>query len=384
MLEFARVRKDLATGRYREKVLNLRPESEEDKIDDAAAGELASVLAEGNFDKAVDLSGNSVTEQGLLRLTEVLGPVYPNVTCSKLVLRGNPVRNRGAHAVAQMLVAGSPLSSLDVSDTRVTDDGLGYLAQAILHVDPLEELYIGRIGHHGLEYLVSILESSKRLRRFRAEFVNVETLHHPRKTLLDSDFDYSEHTAPKNEEEEAGDEEAEEEAARLRKKKEEKMRKWLTENTGASDDEACEQAVETIPPHVDALLNRVLEAVVKRPQLEMVELTGPGAASISAELARLSSERQPAQVQEQATGGQALLEAMIRELTSGEQGQALPVRGYFRHTSAISAALFECQRFKAGGNTALSTSRGELAFVAMQLRQHLAQQQQVPPGAVGT
>merc|ERR1719456_1795672 len=132
MLEFARVRKDLATGRYRDKVLNLRPANDDDKLGDAEAGELAKVLAQGNFDKAVDLSGNSVTEQGLLRLTEVLGPTYPNVTCSRLVLCGNPVRNRGAHAVAEMLVSGSPLSSLDVSDTRITDDGLGYLAQAIL------------------------------------------------------------------------------------------------------------------------------------------------------------------------------------------------------------------------------------------------------------
>merc|ERR1719181_2073943 len=155
MIEYARVRLDLQAGRFREKVLDLRPQNEEDKITDAQVGDLARALATSKFDRVVDLSGNALTEQGILRLTEVLGPSYPDCTCNQLVLANNPIRNRGAHAVAQILGC-SPLTRLDVSGTRITDDGLGYLA---------------------LEYLLKILQNSQRLRRVRAEFVNVTTLH---------------------------------------------------------------------------------------------------------------------------------------------------------------------------------------------------------------
>jgi len=54
----------------------------------------------------------------------------------------------------------------------------------------------------------------------------------------------------------------------------------------------------------------------------------------------------------------------------------LGIRSYVgrRLFTALGEALFECQRFKSKGNEAVSTSEGEMAFIAMYVRQKLAEE----------
>merc|ERR1719159_521808 len=105
MKALGRVKADLALGLCQGTV-DLRPADEEaDKLDDGKLAPLITALRTSAFTGALDLSDNGITEQGILQLAEVLGRVPGTSTCnvSELRLGGNPIRSRGAHALAQVV-----------------------------------------------------------------------------------------------------------------------------------------------------------------------------------------------------------------------------------------------------------------------------------------
>jgi hypothetical protein len=272
----------------------------------------------------------------------------------------------------------------------------------MIATDTLEEVKVGKIGLHGLQYVKKVLLSCPSLRVFHAEVVEVTTLTTAKATLTDADYDYSGHAPPPPPEDaEALDEEGE---AKLEAKKKERAKK-LAENNYDSDDEEVNskrgsvllpesqevaEAAESAAPtakkteatlEVEALLGSILDTFVETPHLLDVTLKGEAASAVEEELSMIREERgkdQGAAFVDPATapGVEALLQAQGKEL-GGENPyglSALPVRGYFNRkaSAALSEALFECQRYKSQENAAVMDAEGEMAFVAMYLRRYLA------------
>merc|ERR1719453_715218 len=104
----------------------------------------------------------------------------------------------------------------------------------MIETDTIEELKVGQIALHGLEYAKKVLLSCPSLRVFHAEVVDLTTLTKNKATLTDADYDYSGHgPPPPTEDAEPLDEEGE---AKLEAKKKERLKK-LMENNYDSDDE---------------------------------------------------------------------------------------------------------------------------------------------------
>merc|ERR1719310_195781 len=104
----------------------------------------------------------------------------------------------------------------------------------MIETDTIEEMKVGQIGLHGLQYVQKVLLSCPSLRVFHAEVVEVSSLTTNKATLTDADYDYSGHAPPPPAEDaEPLDEEGE---AKAEEKKKERLKK-LTENHYDSDDE---------------------------------------------------------------------------------------------------------------------------------------------------
>jgi hypothetical protein len=371
-------------------------------LNDGNIAVLVNALDSGSFTGELDLSGNRITEQGVIHLAKVLAPAGGGPGCSSLNLSGNPIASRGGEALAALIRRSTNLKKIDISGTSVSDDGVGFLCQAMIETDTIEEIKVGQIGLHGLQYLQKVLLSCPSLRVFHAEVVEVTTLTKAKATLTDADYDYSDHKPPPPAEDaEPLDEEGE---AKLEAKKKERLKK-LTDNHYDSDDEEVTRSnsksvplpesyevAEAAEPEetnakseaaqeVESLLGKILDTFVKTPHILDVTLKGEPASATEEELSMIREER--ATVQDAsavapwtAPGVEALLEAQGKEL-GGENPyglSALPVRGYFNRkaSAALSEALFECQRYKSQQNAAVMDAEGEMAFVAMYLRRYLA------------
>jgi len=419
MLALEKVLADLAQGRCTGTV-DLRPKggkygrktltraatqagdtSSSDALTDGNIAPLVKALETARFTGELNLAGNQITEQGLLHLTKVLAPEDGGPGCCSLILSGNPIASRGGKALAAVIRRSPNLKKLDISGTDVSDDGVGFICQAMIATDTIEEMKVGKIGAHGLQYMQKVLQSCPSLRVFHAEVVEVATLTKAKATLSDADYDYSGHAPPPAADD--AEEPGEEEKAKLDAKKAEQLKR-LTENHYDSDDEevdlkrgsailpASTEAPEAAVPdepsagkseaamEVEVLLGGILDTFVATPHLLDVTLEGEPAYAIEEELSMIREERahdEEATVLQpwSAPGVEALLEAQGKEL-GGEDPyglSALPVRGYFNRkaSAALSEALFECQRYKSQQNAAVMDDKGEMAFVAMYLRRYL-------------
>merc|ERR1719199_1266503 len=109
--------------------------------------------------------------------------------------------------------------------------------------DTLQELKVGRVGHHGLGYILSALERCKELRVLHAEVVDTPSLHKDMETLTSADFNYSDHAGP--EDPEAAADDGDEQAEASKKKREDARMARLTEHDYDSDAEGGEQAEQS-------------------------------------------------------------------------------------------------------------------------------------------
>jgi hypothetical protein len=275
----------------------------------------------------------------------------------------------------------------------------------MIETDTIEEVKVGQIGFHGLQYVKKVLLSCPSLRVFHAEVVDLATLTKNKATLTDADYDYSGHKPPPPAEDAEPLDEEGEEFKKLEQKKKERLKK-LTDNDYDSDNEEVKPKMGTVTlpgadeveegadledaakseaaQEVAALLASILDTFVETPHILDITLEGDPASAVEEELRIIREERANREDAEIITPGaavpgvQALLKAQGVEL-GGEKPvegmlSALPVRGYFNRkaSAALSEALFECQRYKSQQNTAVMDAEGEMAFVAMYLRRYLS------------
>ncbi|CEL92906.1 unnamed protein product [Vitrella brassicaformis CCMP3155] len=230
----------------------------EGKLTDAHLQRLADALARSTtFHGFVDLSNNLVTDQGLVTFAASL-LASPSSPLTGLSLCGNPVGDRGAQAVAQLLARHPSFTSIDFSRTCVGDDGTAALANAARLNGHVREFRAARVGHHGLQYILQMAQKLRSLTSLEFTPIDQVTTLRFRTSLEDGDFDVSDYVAPREagEEEEpaaaapqgGGDEEDEEGAA-------ERRPKWPPEGIHADDDSVGEEtAGGTVANGVDLTL----------------------------------------------------------------------------------------------------------------------------------
>jgi Ran GTPase-activating protein (RanGAP) involved in mRNA processing and transport len=144
MLALERVLSDLAQGRCTGTV-DLRPskvqgrrtlgaKTIDDDLRDENLAPLVEALASGRLTGELNLAGNKITEQGLLHLTKVLVPAN-GTGVSSLILSGNPIASRGGEALAAVIRRSTSLKKIDISGTHISDDGIGFICQAMIETD---------------------------------------------------------------------------------------------------------------------------------------------------------------------------------------------------------------------------------------------------------
>jgi len=168
---------------------------------------------------------------------------------TKLVARdvqpdGCRIRNRGGEALANFLKANRQIKALDLSESGISDNGIGHICLALRQTDQLEELVVSTIGSAGLEFLMGAVRRCGRLRSLRISVVDMATLVAASQNVKAEDFDTSAYVRQKKE----GEEEEEEEAAAPEgdededpeageRKKLEKLRKILNAHDYNSEEE---------------------------------------------------------------------------------------------------------------------------------------------------
>lgn len=351
----------------------------------------------------------------------------------RLVIRdvngsGCAIRSRGGEALAAMLARDRTVCSLDLREANLTDNGVGQLCLRLRRTDQLEELSLGEVGHAGLSFLSGAVNCCNRLQKLSFQLRDAPTLHAGRQNQSPNDHDTASYKKPEKKEgeeesegegdeaaEEAGDDD--EEPEERERKKAEKLKKLFRENDYNSEDEGedgspprrpkvqeTEGSGNTSAPFRE-LLQEFVNAVDKKQNLLQVVCDGVAVpADLQLDLQRAVTRHQEArdkklrakeergartahdtlkdQMEELRSGLEQLDEANKPHSSVGailgesdDQGGALTrlgVRSFVsrRLFAALGEALFECQRFKSKENEAVSTAEGEMAFVAMYLRQH--------------
>lgn len=309
---------------------------------------------------------------------------------------GSLIRNRGGEALASLLQSNRFVKALDLRESNISDNGLALLSLTLRQTDQLEELHLSPIGHSGFQFLLGILRRCRQLRLLSVEVRDVATLFVSRQTLSSSDYDVSGYVAAKTEEEEEEDEEAE--AKRIAKV--EKLKKLLAETDYDSEEETLNSSpVHGASPALAKLFSEMLALVRQRPNLLHVECRGDAVPdSVQLDLERIGAEHRALQQKKDSekyemssrTADDAMKDQMleIKTLMTKEDdlGRQLPgeplsstrlcIRSFIGHRlhDALGEALFECQRYKAKGNEAVSTAEGEMAFIAMYMRRLMAKE----------
>jgi len=322
---------------------------------------------------------------------------------------GCSIRNRGGEALARLLASNRKIRSLDMRESNITDNGLAHLCLTLRQTDQLEELFLSPVGHTGLEFLLGVVRRCGRLQTLSAEVCDVPTLFSGRQNVSPEDYDTSAYVAQRAEGEEEEPPEDEEEAEKQAAAKAEKLRKLFAANDYDSGDEAGATA-PPLPPSLAGegapsgaltkLLSELVSEVRSRSNLTCVECKGVAVPSNmqldlsrAAEEHRAEHQRKAAESEEKGarTASDCLKDQMeeIRNMNlkeepspidgvlPGEQTHSstrMGIRSYVgrRLFSSLGEALFECQRFKSKENKAVSTAQGEMAFIAMYLRQQMA------------
>eukprot|EP00440_Ansanella_granifera_P055035 gb/GFBE01059660.1/.p1 GENE.gb/GFBE01059660.1/~~gb/GFBE01059660.1/.p1 ORF type:complete len:367 (+),score=94.27 gb/GFBE01059660.1/:1-1101(+) len=332
---------------------------------------------------------------------------------SRLIVRdmspdGCSIRNRGGEALACLLSSNRNIRSLDIRESNISDNGLAQLCLTLRQTDQLEELHASPVGHTGLEFLLGVVRRCTRLQTLSAEVCDVPTLFAGRQNLLPGDYDTSAYVAQKTGDEEEEPVEDEEEAEAKAAAKAEQLRKLFAENDYDSGDEAAVAAPAAPSPGEgvasSALLKLLSDLVLEvRAHVNLTSVECKGAAvppDMQLDLTRAAEEhcaqqqRKAAEHEEKGsrTASDALRDQMeeIRTLNHGQElmkidghlpgedgtgsSTRMGIRSYVgrRLFSALGEALFECQRFKSKENQAVSTPEGEMAFIAMYIRQKIA------------
>mmetsp|Transcript_70336 Transcript_70336/g.124219 ORF Transcript_70336/g.124219 Transcript_70336/m.124219 type:complete len:356 (-) Transcript_70336:71-1138(-) len=315
------------------------------------------------------------------------------------------IRNRGGEALAALINSDRKIRALDMSQSNISDNGIANLCLTLRQTNQLEELHASPVGHTGLEFLLGVVRRCQRLHTLSLEVRDLPTLVQDRQNISATDYDTSAYKAEKraDDEEEAPEdpEEAEANAAKA-----EQLKKLFAENDVDSGDEGGivfpqpqgKERAEALPN----LLAQLVTAVRQHGNLTSVACTGEAVPSDmqldmmrAAEAHKALHEKIAAEKEEKGarTAVDALYDQMeeIRHMHQqqgtiegslpGEEHDEssltrLGIRSYVgrRLFTALGEALFECQRFKSKENEAVSDSEGELAFIAMYIRQKLAQE----------
>mmetsp|Transcript_35146 Transcript_35146/g.80464 ORF Transcript_35146/g.80464 Transcript_35146/m.80464 type:complete len:457 (+) Transcript_35146:32-1402(+) len=123
------------------------------------------------------------------------------------------IRNRGGEALARVLNAERQIRALDITNSGMSDNGIGHLCVKLRQTDQLEELYVSPVGRNGFQFVLGVVNRCQRLKKLRIEVHDVPSLHTLRQKLSDEDYQAWAHTGkkPEGEEEEEEEEEDEEE-----------------------------------------------------------------------------------------------------------------------------------------------------------------------------
>jgi len=345
------------------------------------------------------------------------------------------IRNRGGEILARLLLEDRRIRVLDISDSRISDNGMGHIALALRQTDQLEELYLSPLGHCGLEFVLGVVNRCDRLRCLSVKVADVPTLVKLKQNLDTGDYDVASYEAPKGEDEEEEEEAPEDEDAPPKETKADKLRKIFAENDYISDEEGEATAKDRAPgggtnggPSValSALLAKFVEATKCKENLLEARFEGEVVpADLKFDLRRVMREHCAAKEKiqkrkEEKSARTALdalkdqMEELRRDLEVDESGNIIDEAGEAvedaeaaafgdnpevvgegtnrigmrafvnrRLFAALGQALFECQRFKAKENAAVSTPEGEMAFVAMHLRRQVKEWEEQKGGARG-
>lgn len=98
-------------------------------LNDMAVKALARLIQVNRGLQLLDLGGNEVTAEGAAGLAEVLA--RPDASLQGLILRSNPLGDKGGLAVADMLRTNTSLLMLDLGDTRLGMKGVMGIANAM-------------------------------------------------------------------------------------------------------------------------------------------------------------------------------------------------------------------------------------------------------------
>merc|ERR1719335_2121465 len=165
------------------------------------------------------------------------------------------------------------------------------------------------------------------------------------------------------------------------------------------------EPVKEISPHLASQLRKLVETAHEKQNLIEIECGGDCPDDIKYELKRVVDEHKVIEEKKASEkesqnvhGALTALKDQMEELNLALNGTAagekaskgfldlddtgtkmgLDIRTYVnrRLFAVLGEALFECQRFKSHGNEAVSTPEGEVAFVAMYIRQHIAEEKE--------
>jgi hypothetical protein len=105
----------------------------------------------------LDLSYNKITSVGASIIAEALNN---NTTLGQLFIRGNRLYDKGVHSLTKTLsLNNSKIQLLDLQNTGITDEGVGYLAEMLKANTRLICLLLGNneISDRGVQHLANVL-----------------------------------------------------------------------------------------------------------------------------------------------------------------------------------------------------------------------------------
>ena len=136
-----------------------------DRVGDAGAKLLAEGLKTNRTVTTLDLSDCHISDEGLGNIAEVL---KVNKTLQKLLLGLNPaITPIGAKKLSEALKKNKSLRSVSLYRCNVGDEGTVHLSEAIRHNTTLEflSLFHNNIGNEGGQQLVNALEQNDSLQK---------------------------------------------------------------------------------------------------------------------------------------------------------------------------------------------------------------------------
>lgn len=136
-----------------------------DRVGDAGAKLLAKGLKTNRTVTTLDLSDCHISDEGLGNIAEAL---KVNKTLQKLLLGLNPaITSGGAEKLAEALKKNKSLRSVSLYRCNIGDEGTVHLSEAIRHNTTLEflSLFHNNIGNEGGQHLVNALEQNDSLQK---------------------------------------------------------------------------------------------------------------------------------------------------------------------------------------------------------------------------